>query len=100
MAQPLAGRTVAFLETGRSEEMAHLVRLQGGTPLSAPALREAPLDDDTPIVDWLRELVAGYFDVVIFLTGVGCGHILNAAGRHGMLDAALKALQNGRPVRA
>ena len=98
MAQPLAGRTVAFLETRRSEEMAHLIRLQGGTPLSAPALREAPIDDDTPVVDWLGELVAGDLDVVIFLTGVGCRHILNAAGRHGMLDAALHALQDARVV--
>ena len=93
MAQPLAGRTVAFLETRRSEEMAHLVRLQGGTPLSAPALREVPIDDDTPIVDWLHELVAGSFTVVIFLTGVGCGHILNAAANHGMLEPALRALE-------
>lgn len=98
MAQPLAGRTVAFLETRRSEEMARLVRLQGATPLSAPALREVPIDDDTPIVDWLGALVTGDFDVVIFLTGVGCGHILNAARRHSMLDAALKALHSARVV--
>jgi uroporphyrinogen-III synthase len=98
MEQPLAGRTVAFLETRRSEEMAHLIRLQGGTPLSAPALREVPIDDDAPIVEWLHELLAGSFDIVIFLTGVGCGHVLSAAAKHAMLESALKALDSTRVV--
>jgi uroporphyrinogen-III synthase len=98
MAQPLTGRTVAFLETRRSEEMARLIRQQGGTPVSAPALREVPIDDDAPIVDWLQDLVAGSFNVVIFLTGVGCSHVLSAAAKHGMLELALRALDGARVV--
>jgi uroporphyrinogen-III synthase len=95
---PLAGRTVAFLEARRSDELARLIARQGGVPYCAPALREVPVDDDAPLCAWLEVLGAGRFAVVIFLTGVGCRALLDAAARYDLLDAAHAALGQARVV--
>ncbi len=52
--------------------MASLVTRHGGTPLPAPALREVALPEGNPAaLAFARGLVAGAFDVVILMTGVG-----------------------------
>ena len=61
----LDGRTIAFLEARRSQEMAQLVERQGGTPYVAPALREVPTADSAEVHAWIQELVAQRFDVVM-----------------------------------
>src|SRR5438067_7486089 len=94
----LDGRTIAFLEARRSQEMAQLVERQGGTPYVAPALREVPTADSAEVHAWIQELVAQRFDVVIFLTGVGCRAILEAAAADDQLDAVLAALAKARVV--
>ena len=43
-------RVVAF-ESRRAPEIAELIRKQGGEPFVAPALREAPLDDNREAFD-------------------------------------------------
>jgi uroporphyrinogen-III synthase len=97
-AKPLDGRTVAFLEARRSAEVARLVEMQGGTPMVAPALREVPLDDPAPLDAWLGTLTRGEMDVVLFLTGVGCGLLLERAKQSGSYDAVLHALEQARVV--
>jgi uroporphyrinogen-III synthase len=94
----LDGRTIAFLEARRSEEMARLVERQGGTPYVAPALREVPTTDGPELQAWLDQLATRDFDVVIFLTGVGCRTILDAARATGALNAALAGLASARVV--
>ena len=96
--RPLAGRTIAFLEARRSEELARLIAGQGGTPYVAPALREVPVDDPTPLQRWLRALAAGQLDVVIFLTGVGCRALLERAAADGLLADVLAGLARARVV--
>jgi uroporphyrinogen-III synthase len=95
---PLAGRTIAFLEARRAEELAHLIRQRGGTPYVAPALREVPVDDPRPLDAWLAALAAGRFDVVIFLTGVGCQALLERAAHRGQLAAVRAGLAGARVV--
>jgi uroporphyrinogen-III synthase len=67
----LQGLTVLAFESRRATEMEALIRRFGGTPLSAPALREVPLETSPQAEDFLRRLEAGAVDVVILLTGVG-----------------------------
>jgi len=97
-AGPLAGRTIAFLEARRSVEVARLVELQGGKPLVAPALRETPVADPAPLDAWLAELEREAFDVVMFLTGVGCESLLERARVRSQLDAALAGLAGARVI--
>jgi len=62
---------VLALESRRAKEMAELIRINGGIPFVAPALREVPLEQNPAAFEFAANLHAGEFDMVIFLTGVG-----------------------------
>ena len=47
---------------------------------------------------WLERLAGGRFDVVIFLTGVGCQALLERAGQSGQREAVLRGLARARVV--
>jgi uroporphyrinogen-III synthase len=66
-----AGLRVAAFESRMAEEMAGLIRRHGGEPLVAPALREVPLDSNSEALQFGERLMAGHFEMVILLTGVG-----------------------------
>ncbi len=51
--------------------MAKLIENYGGTPIVAPSMREIPLESNKEALEFARELMAGSFAMVIFLTGVG-----------------------------
>jgi uroporphyrinogen-III synthase len=62
---------VLSLESRRAEEMATLIRKQGGEPFVAPSMREVPLDEHEEAFAFAERLLCGEFDGVILLTGVG-----------------------------
>jgi uroporphyrinogen-III synthase len=66
-----AGLKVLSLESRRSAEIAELIRRQGGEPVLAPSMREAPLERNEEAFRFAERLFAGEFDMVILLTGVG-----------------------------
>lgn len=66
-----AGLRVLSLESRRAPEMAKLIANHGGEPIVAPSMREIPLETNTEALAFVRKLLAGEFDMVIFLTGVG-----------------------------
>lgn len=68
---PFAGQQVLAFESRRAAEMEALIRKQGGVPFVAPAMREAPLEDNPAAFEFAERLFAGGFDMVILLTGVG-----------------------------
>ena len=82
----LEGRTIAVLESRRGAELAALVRQFGGTPVSAPSVREAERPEE--VQRFAGHLMAGRFDVVVFLTGAGVHALLNHA-----LDETVSALR-------
>jgi uroporphyrinogen-III synthase len=63
--------TVLAFESRRAKEMAELIRINGGVPFVAPALREVPLEQNPVAFEFADKLYGGEFDMVIFLTGVG-----------------------------
>ena len=65
------GMNVLSLESRRSAEIAELIRKQGGEPVLAPSMREAPLERNEPAFQFAERLFAGEFDMMILLTGVG-----------------------------
>jgi uroporphyrinogen-III synthase len=75
---PLAGLIVLAFESRRAAEMAELIRRQGGKPLSAPSMREVPLEESPEAIELLARLDAGAIDVVILLTGVGTRTLVKA----------------------
>jgi uroporphyrinogen-III synthase len=88
------GLRVLTLESRRSAEMAALVSNYGGQPVSAPALREVPLDTNTDALAFIDALLRHEFDLVILLTGVGTRALLAVVDRRGVRPAFLSALDS------
>jgi hypothetical protein len=65
-----SGLRVLSLESRRASEMAKLIATYGGEAMVAPSMREVPLESNVEAQNFTRELIAGGFDMVIFLTGV------------------------------
>jgi uroporphyrinogen-III synthase len=68
---PFDGLRVLSFESRRAEEMATLIRKQGGDPFVAPSMREVALERNEEALDFGKRLMAADFDCVILLTGVG-----------------------------
>jgi uroporphyrinogen-III synthase len=96
--RPLEGRTIALPEARELDRLAELVAEEGATALRCPlvAIRDAP--DPRPSEEWLRALVAGELDDLIFLTGEGLRRLLVTADRLGLRAAVVAALGRARKV--
>ena len=66
-----AGKRVLALESRRSAEIAELIRRQEGEPVVALAMRESPIEGNEPAFEFAERLLAGAYDMVILMTGVG-----------------------------
>lgn len=87
---------VLSLESRRASEIASLITTYGGRPLSAPALREIPLESNADAIAFGRSLAAGGFDLVVFLTGVGLRALLAVMDSVGERAPFLDALGRTR----
>ena len=85
----LDGLTVLAFESRRATEMAELIRRRGGTPVSAPSMREVPLDTSPEAAELMAGLEHGSVDVIILLTGVGTRALAAASGLPAERFAAL-----------
>ena len=88
----LDGMRVATLEARMTGALASLKQTRG-EPVTAPALREAPLDCAEDVRYLLDKLESGSLDVVVFQTGVGARALLKEADNQGRLDFLLDALR-------
>src|SRR5215469_6230369 len=93
-----AGLRVLALESRRAAELAKLISTYGGDPVVAPAMREVPLETNTEALAFAEALLAGKFDVVIFLTGVGTRTVLSVAETKYPREKLIAALQRVRVV--
>lgn len=78
-----SGKRVLSLESRRANEMAELIRKQGGVPFVAPSMREIPLKEDAEVFAFAERLFRGEFEMMIMLTGVGARQLIRLlAGRY------------------
>ncbi len=70
-------RVVAF-ESRMATEVATMIERRGGIAIVAPAMREVPLEDNHAALDFAARLLAGEFDAVVFMTGVGTRALFQA----------------------
>jgi len=92
------GLRVLSFESRRAKEIAQLITNNGGVPIVAPSMREIP---DAPHQDELkliRGLLAGEYDVVVFMTGVGARALIDAAETVAPREEFLAALRRARIV--
>jgi uroporphyrinogen-III synthase len=87
------GLRVLSLESRRSIEVAKLIRTYGGEPLTAPAMREIPLDSNQQVIEFAEALMKGAFDLVIFTTGVGVRSLIKIVSEHFDREQFLTALR-------
>lgn len=81
------------LESRRAPEMAKLIANYGGQPVSAPSMREVPLESNTEALEFGWKFLAGGFNVIIFLTGVGTRALARVMETIGPLDQYLAQLR-------
>lgn len=92
------GLRVLSFESRRAKEIAQLIATNGGVPMVAPSTREipdAPHDDELLLI---RGIVAGDYDVIIFMTGVGARAFIEAAATAVPREEFLSALGKTRVV--
>ena len=88
------GLRVLSLESRRAAEVEKLIRTYNGEPMVVPAMREIPLESNSACLDFGRGLLAGEFDLVIFLTGVGVRSMMATLETKFQREAVLTALRS------
>jgi uroporphyrinogen-III synthase len=93
MAPSFDNLRVLSLESRRAKEMASIISSYGGQPVSAPSMREVPLDSNSDAIAFADALERGEFDLVVLLTGVGTRALLAVVEQvKGTRDAFVSAL--------
>jgi uroporphyrinogen-III synthase len=67
----LQGLKVVSFESRRAAEMSELIRRYGGAAISAPSMREIPLEENRDAIELLPQIETGQVDILVLLTGVG-----------------------------
>jgi uroporphyrinogen decarboxylase len=76
------GLRVVALESRLAVETARLIEKAGGVAISAPSMREVPIGENPEALAFAERLLAGKYDIVILLTGVGTRHLFAAMETH------------------
>jgi uroporphyrinogen-III synthase len=97
-ARPLDGRTIALPETRELDRLATMLEEEGARTLRCPLVSILDAPDQQPVQDWLRALVAGSFDDLVFLTGEGLRRLVAAAERAGIRAEVVAALGRARTI--
>ncbi len=89
---------IALLEARMRNELADLIRRNGGQPYCVSAVRENPLDCTQEVSAFIAHLASSSIETVVFLTGVGVTALFREAERLGQFSELLAALQKGTIV--
>src|SRR5213593_2710972 len=92
MPHALNGLRVVSFESRRSAEMAELIRNYGGEPIQAPSMREVSLTDQREALAFGETLLAGDWDALILLTGIGTRMLIATLATRWPKDEVVKAL--------
>jgi len=87
------GLRVLSLESRRAREVEKLIHTYNGEPLVVSAMRELPLEGNTACINFGHRLLAGDFDLVIFLTGVGVTKVIDILSNTMDREEVLNALR-------
>ncbi len=87
------GLRILSLESRRAREVEKLIRTYGGEPFVVPAMREVPPASNDQVLRFADQLMAGWFDLVVFLTGVGVRALVEIAQTRYDREEFLSALR-------
>jgi uroporphyrinogen-III synthase len=94
----LAGARIGLLEARLSSELAELVRREGGEPVCAPSVLEAPLDVTALVPQLIDSLRRRRIELMVFLTGAGATSLLDQARTIGLLEPLVESLVSATTV--
>ena len=83
---------VCTFESRRAEEMCSLISRQGCLPLSAPSMREIPIEHNPEAIEIIHGFLAQKFDAIILLTGVGTEALFDVARSQELYDQLIEVL--------
>lgn len=86
------GLRLVNFESRLAEEMGKSIERLGGVSRAAPSMRELPIPQSPDARAFADDLLAGQFDIVIFLTGVGARHLMTIVEQHHPRATILDAL--------
>ena len=89
---------IALLEARMSNELADLIRRNGGKPYCVPAVRENLLNCTPQVSAFIDHLAQSSIHTVVFLTGVGVTALFREAEQLGRFSELLAALQKATIV--
>lgn len=98
MTLPLQDRTIALAESRQIAELAEMLEKEGARTIRCPMVSILDPPDDSAVLSWLQQLLAGRFSWMILLTGEGVRRLLGCAARHGLREATVAALGKTRLV--
>lgn len=91
-AASFGGLEVVAFETRNAKEAADLISRHGGIPRVAPSVKEVALEENTAAFEFAEELLAGQFDAVVFMTGVGVTTLMETLETRYPRDRIVSAL--------
>ncbi len=94
MTESFDGAVVAHFESRMRSGLDGLIRRHGGTPWSAPAVSEEPVDLGEAGRAAIRLLAEDQFGVVVLLTGSGTDRLMRVCEAAGCADDVRRALAN------
>jgi uroporphyrinogen-III synthase len=92
MAGPLENITVAILEHRFTREFSSLFEKLGASVFACPLLEEKPVENRDELQAFVRHVLGGRLDMMIFLTGVGARFLIAEADAIGVKDEFIQAL--------
>ena len=84
---------VCSFESRRADDMCSLILRHGGQPLSAPSMREIPIEENPVAIQFVHAAIAGKFPVVILLTGSGTEALFEVARSQDLYDQLIEAFR-------
>ena len=90
--------TVAITEHRRERELTALIERYGACVLSCPLLEEVPVENRSELQSFVRSLVGGEFELMVFFTGVGVRFVADEARSMDVLEDFVAALGDLRLV--
>lgn len=91
------GARVLSFESRRAQEIAQLIRNNGGVPVVAPSTREVATSSEEERRA-IRGILAGEFEAIIFMTGVGARALVEAADSVCPRDQFLSAIGRAKII--
>ena len=92
MALPLENITVGITEHRYTKEFAALFERLGAQVYACPLLEEKPVENRDELQEFVRRVVSGDLNIMIFLTGVGARFLITEAESLGLKNEFLHAL--------